>query len=395
MKKNALAILLGIVFLSSCVIYVPYEGEQGQPEPRAPREDRYDRSYDEYPDETDTGYFYEYLAPYGVWVSYSPYGYVWIPRRIGPRWRPYTYGRWAWTNYGWTWVSYDAWGWAPFHYGRWGWDRRLGWFWVPGNVWAPAWVTWRWGNLYIGWAPLPPDVEFVAGVGVRSLPYDFPHNHWVFIEGRHFQHDYLDRYVLPYERSATLVNFTVHKSNLAQRNRQIFNEGVDVEQVRRVIGNEVSRYQLEEARRPGESRVSGDAVSIYRPVVRKNETARPKTALQKEEAEERAPEIRREQMERQYSGSDMERRLRNDQDEEMQRVEETQKREEAELRRRAEDEKRLASGNADKEKAQKDYEVKANELKKQHQEEKTKIAERHQEEEKTVKGGRIKKKEQN
>ena len=32
-----------------------------------------------------------------------------------------------------------------------------GWCWVPGYTWGPAWVSWRYGDGYCGWAPLPPD----------------------------------------------------------------------------------------------------------------------------------------------------------------------------------------------------------------------------------------------
>ena len=28
---------------------------------------------------------------------------------------------------------------------------------MPGYTWAPAWVSWRYGDGYCGWAPLPPD----------------------------------------------------------------------------------------------------------------------------------------------------------------------------------------------------------------------------------------------
>ena len=71
------------------------------------------------------------------------------------------YGHWVYTDeWGWYWVSdddEDDWGWVTYHYGRWAFDRRLGWFWVPGDEWAPAWVDWRYGGDYVGWAPLPPD----------------------------------------------------------------------------------------------------------------------------------------------------------------------------------------------------------------------------------------------
>jgi len=395
MKKNILAILLGFLFLSSCVIYVPYEGEEGTPPPRPPNEERtYEGDYEGYPADMDYNDFYEYLSPYGVWVHNAPYGYVWIPRQVGHHWRPYTYGRWVWTNYGWTWLSYHEWGWVPFHYGRWGWDARLGWFWVPGSIWAPAWVSWRWGNVYIGWSPLPPDIEFVAGVGIASLPYEFPDNYWVFIEGRYFQYDYLDRYVLPFERNRTIFRTTVHKANLSVRNRQLINEGVDVDQVSRLTKSEVSRYDVEEGARPGQSRLSGNAVKIFRPAVRKNEAAKPKVFLEKEVAEEKAPEIREEELEKSLAPAEIERRLREDQDKEIRLLEQSQERDEVELRKKVDDEEKLAEGPEEREKVKKEAEVKSSELKKAHAEEKAKITDRHKEEEQAAKS-RIKKKEKN
>src|ERR1044071_9740974 len=81
--------------------------------------------------------FYDELSPYGTWVSYPSYGYVWVPGvTIG--FRPYlTDGRWVYTDMGWTWVSYYDWGWAPYHYGSWMYDDLYGWMWVPGYDWAP------------------------------------------------------------------------------------------------------------------------------------------------------------------------------------------------------------------------------------------------------------------
>ncbi len=100
-------------------------------------------------------YFHESLAPYGRWVVSEPYGEVWVPSGISSGWDPYWNGEWAWTDYGWTWVSYDRWGDIPCHYGTWVWVSSYGWAWEPGTVWAPAWVTWAWTDGYIGWAPVP------------------------------------------------------------------------------------------------------------------------------------------------------------------------------------------------------------------------------------------------
>jgi len=95
------------------------------------------------------------LDQYGDWRTMPAYGNVWIPRGLGPDWRPYSFGHWVWIPFcGWTWVGYDPWGWAPFHYGRWQWDAFYGWYWIPTTIWGPAWVSWWWGWDYYGWAPL-------------------------------------------------------------------------------------------------------------------------------------------------------------------------------------------------------------------------------------------------
>src|SRR5207237_6460179 len=59
--------------------------------------------------------FYDRLTPYGSWVVVAPYGRVWVPAGVGYGWRPYYYGRWVLTDWGWTFASDDPWGWAAYH----------------------------------------------------------------------------------------------------------------------------------------------------------------------------------------------------------------------------------------------------------------------------------------
>ncbi|TMA85739.1 MAG: hypothetical protein E6J63_18780, partial [Deltaproteobacteria bacterium] len=99
--------------------------------------------------------FYERLSPYGYWMFVAPYGRVWVPA-VGYGWRPYYYGQWVLTDWGWTFVSDDPWGWAAYHYGRWNWGIGVGWYWIPGYEWAPAWVYWRYGGGYVTWCPIGP-----------------------------------------------------------------------------------------------------------------------------------------------------------------------------------------------------------------------------------------------
>ena len=106
------------------------------------------------PDSVSFQTFYDSLANQGSWIQTDAYGYVWQPSVTDPDWAPYTNGHWIYTEDGWTWVSDESWGWATYHYGRWVNLDGTGWCWVPGYTWAPAWVSWRYGDGYCGWAPL-------------------------------------------------------------------------------------------------------------------------------------------------------------------------------------------------------------------------------------------------
>jgi hypothetical protein len=137
-------------------------------------------------EEVDISYFFDKLAPHGEWIWTPEHGWVWHPRGVWADWRPYTYGQWVYTEHGWTWSSYFPWGWAAFHYGTWAYLDYIGWVWVPGTVWAPAWVMWRYSNAYIGWAPIMAGYDLWWGWAYYPVYYD----HWTFIGWGHFHHSH-------------------------------------------------------------------------------------------------------------------------------------------------------------------------------------------------------------
>jgi hypothetical protein len=48
-----------------------------------------------------------------------------------------------------------------------------GWCWIPGTLWGPAWVSWRWGGGYVGWSPLPPRGVWVGRPIGAGTPWRF------------------------------------------------------------------------------------------------------------------------------------------------------------------------------------------------------------------------------
>lgn len=376
MKKTFLIIgLLGILS-AACVIYVPVQEEY------PPGEDVY---YGETtPSRLDMAYVYDYLEGYGVWVSHPRYGYVWIPEDVWYGWRPYSYGRWVWTDFGWTWVSSFRWGWIPFHYGRWGYDPFIGgWFWVPDTVWAPAWVAWRRGRFYIGWAPLPPGVRFVPGVGITSVSVPIDISFWIFVESRDFLSRRLRRHVLPVERNLTIVRFTMMRANLVVERGRIVNRGIDVAEVQRLTKQRVSKYELKRADRPGPSRVSMDTVEMFHPEIEKNEAAKPKKVVSTTEVQKKIvpkKELRpRERVEPKRIS------LEQAQKEEMEKLEESQKAELKKLEDEMKQQKKKARTKAEEEEVEKVYREKIAKTKKSHEEEKAQMKARHSKEKKKKK----------
>ncbi len=201
----------------------------------------------------DASFFYGSLAPYGSWITVASYGTVWAPR-VSPWWRPYSEGRWVFTDDGWTWASSEPWGWAVFHYGRWFDDPEYGWAWVPGRVWGPAWVAWRSGGGQIGWAPLPPSVRWQAGIGFSGGGIDFDAvispRHWCFVPERDIAAPAIRGYLAPAPRNVTLISVTRNITNYTVINNRIVNNSINVTRVEEITHRSVPRYRIVDRESP-------------------------------------------------------------------------------------------------------------------------------------------------
>jgi hypothetical protein len=232
--------------------------------------------------------FYTQLDRYGDWRETSDYGYVWQPRQAQSRtWRPYTDGHWVYTDVGWTWVSEEPFGWATYHYGRWTRLRNIGWVWVPGDEWAPAWVSWRKSNDYVGWAPLPPEARFDRGTGIHNWSdsyYDIGPDQYCFVETKQFGAPRLESAVVPSERNVTIVNQTTNVTNITYNNTTIVNQGPSYDEIRRQTQQPIERLRLEREVNVninvGEPRsvVRGQAIVVPAPLIARSQAIeRPRT----------------------------------------------------------------------------------------------------------------------
>ena len=224
----------------------------------------------------DEAVFYDRLAPEGDWVWIEG-RYVWVPRNVDREWRPYTDGRWAYTDeYGWTWQSNERFGWATYHYGRWGFSKRVGWFWVPGRRWAPAWVSWRQSDDYLAWAPLPPyyddgpDIAININIGGRGR--EVPDYYWQMVRSDRFLDDDL-RYNIVRDRNVFARDFrntrTLGDVTIVN-NASVVNKVVNVNYIEQKTNKKVIVHKVEKTKEPkvakaGKARDRADVVEVFEP----------------------------------------------------------------------------------------------------------------------------------
>ena len=228
-------------------------------------------------------FFYDNVGSDGTWVEVADYGYCWQPSVAvsNSKWRPYSDGYWAYTDVGWTWVSYEDFGWATYHYGRWTRLRDRGWFWVPGREWGPAWVSWRTGGDYVGWAPLPPrgggevDYDERPINGQVDVEFDIGPAYYNFVDVRYIGEPVLRERIVEPNLNITYISNTVNVTNITYTNSRAYNYGPDYNTLNRYSTRPIKRMTLEldanadlsvAVKSKGFTRVQGDRLVVAAPL---------------------------------------------------------------------------------------------------------------------------------
>jgi hypothetical protein len=207
--------------------------------------------------------FYDVLSPYGIWVDYQQYGYVWMPTAV-PGFRPYgTAGHWVLTDDGWTWDSDYAWGWVPFHYGRWDLDMVYGWIWVPHATWGPAWVSWRISPGYYGWAPIRPGISTSIASG---RDYREHCDRWIFVRDKDIARIDIEQHYINRSRNALILHRSTVIGTTRKDNGRIatYITGPGKEDVQWLTHTMVISVPIRETDQPGRHRSNGE-IETYRP----------------------------------------------------------------------------------------------------------------------------------
>jgi hypothetical protein len=245
-------------------------------------------------------FFHDSLESHGDWREVGDYGYCWQPRDVDRDWRPYSDGHWVYTDAGWTWDSDEPYSWAVYHYGRWARVDRIGWVWVPGTDWGPAWVSWRRSPRHVGWAPLPPEARFTRSVGFGGrvdADFDIGPTNYNFVEVRNFGAPRLRAVIVQPRENITIINQTTNITRIKYVNNVVYNEGPQYDVISRETAQPIRRLKLQRRedldfdprKVRGEqlrARVEGDSLQVVAPTFdTKPATAPRKFAAKVEKAE--------------------------------------------------------------------------------------------------------------
>ncbi len=275
-----------------------------------------DKDYNESDDDlTSVSYmeFYEQLAPYGEWIQVKPEDigmksqtlqnelngssgkintgtmelqkafatsyenndmvYVWKPSSAlsvmnvngsSPSYVPYSNGKWVNTNSGWYFKANTPAEETTSHYGRWVNKSETGWLWIPGRVWAPAWVDWKENDQYVSWAPLPPSVYMSNGT--VSTPV-IENSNYLIVEKKYFVEPDIYKYNNNYYQNGEQINLNDFKnlSGLILVDNLLVNKGPDLTLIQTLYGKNIEYVSIQTVNRYSEVKYTGNEFFIYKP----------------------------------------------------------------------------------------------------------------------------------
>lgn len=209
-----------------------------------------------YADDFDFGMFF-------VWRP-SPELAVSVSAGEPPVYMPYSRGQWIYTDAGWYFRAPTPYEEITVHYGRWVFSPAVGWVWVPGRVWAPAWVEWYDDDDYIGWAPLPP-CTYIVDDGIAPVFID--NDRFIFCERNYFVDPDVYRHCYFYRDNPDRFNIRIMNKvdGVMIRNNVVVNKGPDVDGIEKITGKKIDHVKVNRVDNIRNAKFSGGEVNSYSP----------------------------------------------------------------------------------------------------------------------------------
>lgn len=245
--------------------------------------------------------FYDVLSPMGEWIQITKedidedlsdgegegrsltsyfddeeFLFIWKPK-VESGWKPYSNGKWEYTDHGWLWVSNDKWGNSTYNYGRWWNSPKYGWVWLPGYTWAPAWVSWKVTNddKYVGWVALSPKAKWKSENGITSSNYNYKNKDadWVFVENNTFAGDITAYNITKQNDNSGFVKNSTTITDIKTEDDKIVTNGPDVNRMEEKTGKKFERKKIKFSKGNFNTVIGDNDVTIGRERFKKHDNA--------------------------------------------------------------------------------------------------------------------------
>jgi hypothetical protein len=190
--------------------------------------------------------------------------------------QPYTNGEWVYTNAGWYFKAPTPQEEITHHYGRWVNSPSLGWTWVPGRVWAPAWVDWRENDTYIAWAPIPFGINIENSIIVAPPLVE---DRYVVVEQKNFIQPGVYKYMYKENKNKIMIKEWRRIDGVMVMNKTVINKGPNVTVIRTVTGQPVNEIKIIKVKTIQNVKYTSTEYDVYSPefvkVKTKGKTGKP------------------------------------------------------------------------------------------------------------------------
>jgi hypothetical protein len=180
---------------------------------------------------------------------------------------PYTNGQWVYTDAGWYFRAPTAYEEVVHHHGRWMHSPTIGWVWMPGRVWAPAWVDWRENDTYVAWAPVPPSIYIVNDVIVTPPVIE---EQYVVVERRYFVEPTVYKYMYKENKNKIMIKEWRRPAGITVVDHAVVNIGPDINVIQTVIGRDVGVVTVSRTNVFNSISYSGNSWTVYSPDFKKS-----------------------------------------------------------------------------------------------------------------------------
>jgi len=183
-----------------------------------------------------------------------------------PVYMPYSNGSWVYTDAGWYFKAPTPQEEIVHHHGRWVYSPALGWIWVPGRVWAPAWVEWRENDTYIAWTPIPPGIYIVNNIIITPPIIE---ERYFVCEKHYFCEPMVYKYMYKENKNKIMIKEWRRCDGIMVMNKTVINKGPDVIVIKNETGKDINTHKINKVKNVKDSKYTATELYTYTPAFQK------------------------------------------------------------------------------------------------------------------------------